>query len=311
MVFFLTCTQSGTLAIPSFFFLRETNAAILLERKAERLRKESGNPSLVSKQGQKQSPSELVRRAIVRPAKMLLFSPIVLLLSLYTGLLFGLVFLLFTTFPGVFEGQYGWSAQISGLAYLGLGIGMVIGLVGFSLFSDKYLQRKQKEGLDKPELRLVSMRLAAPVVPIGCFLYGWTAYYQTQWMVPLIGTFVSSEFSLLSAAQDGFVLAIPKNTLLTSLQFIGFGALFVMMPTQVYLVDAYGPQAAASALAANLVLRSLFGAFLPLAAPQMYANLGLGWGNSLLGFVCLAFAPLPWLFYRYGEYVRTRFVVDL
>ncbi len=82
------------------------------------------------------------------------------------------------------------------------------------------------------------------------------------------------------------------------------------MPAQIYLVDAFGPYAA-SALAANALLRSLFGTFLPLAGPKMYESMGLGWGNSLLGFLALAFAPVPWLFWRYGEVVRKRFPVKL
>ena len=82
------------------------------------------------------------------------------------------------------------------------------------------------------------------------------------------------------------------------------------MPARVYLVDAFGPSAA-SALAANTVLRSLFGTFLPLAGPCMYLSLGLGWGDTLLGLVALIFAPVPWFLYRYGEQMRKRWVVNL
>ena len=81
------------------------------------------------------------------------------------------------------------------------------------------------------------------------------------------------------------------------------------MPAQTYLVDIHGPEAAASALAANLLLRSLCGAFLPMAGPKMYATLGLGWGNSLLGFIGLAFIPIPFLFWKYGEAIRKRWPV--
>ena len=76
------------------------------------------------------------------------------------------------------------------------------------------------------------------------------------------------------------------------------------MPVITYLVDAFTIHAA-SALAANTVLRSIAGALLHLAGPKMYAKLGLGWGNSLLGFVALAMIPLPYLFYKYGERIRT------
>jgi hypothetical protein len=37
----------------------------------------------------------------------------------------------------------------------------------------------------------------------------------------------------------------------------------------------------------------------------MYEALGLGWGNSLLGFISLAMIPIPVLFWKYGEKLRT------
>ncbi|KAJ6072293.1 major facilitator superfamily domain-containing protein [Penicillium canescens] len=52
------------------------------------------------------------------------------------------------------------------------------------------------------------------------------------------------------------------------------------MPSQLYLVDLFGSQAAASALGANILLRSMFGAFLPLAGSHMYLTLNYGWGNT-------------------------------
>lgn len=58
-------------------------------------------------------------------------------------------------------------------------------------------------------------------------------------------------------------------------------------------------------------IRAPFGAFLTFIALPLYAKLGLGWGNGVLGFICLAFTPVPWLFYRYGEYLRTRLAVKL
>lgn len=75
------------------------------------------------------------------------------------------------------------------------------------------------------------------------------------------------------------------------------------MTVSTYLVDAYTVYAA-SAMAANTVLRSLAGAVLPLAGGKMYQTLGLGWGNSLLGFIALALCPLPIIFLVYGERIR-------
>lgn len=75
------------------------------------------------------------------------------------------------------------------------------------------------------------------------------------------------------------------------------------MCVQTYLVDAY-TKYAASAMAANAMLRSIFGALLPLAGLDMYDALGLGWGNSLLAFLALALIPVPIIFRIYGEQIR-------
>jgi hypothetical protein len=75
------------------------------------------------------------------------------------------------------------------------------------------------------------------------------------------------------------------------------------MCIQTYLVDAFTLYAA-SAIAANTIIRSLVGALLPLAGPSLYQKLGLGWGNSLLGFIATAMIPIPYLFYKYGERIR-------
>jgi MFS family permease len=230
----------------------------------------------------RQDTRQMLKGAIVRPLKMLVFSPIVLLISLYGGILFGLIFLLFTTFPSVFGGTYGFDAGMAGLTYIGLGLGMVLGLVLFGILSDKLLGQKKGETTTKPEDRLILMKWIGPITPLGLFMYGWSAHYQTHWMVPILGTFI-----------------------------VGLGSLFIVIPGQIYLVDSFGTEAAASATAANLLVRSPFGAFLVLAAAPLYERLGLGWGNSVLGFICLAFTPVPWLFHRYGEGLRLRFPVKL
>ena len=188
--------------------------------------------------------------------------------------------MLFTTFPTVFEEQYHFSAGVSGLSYLGVGIGMAVSLGVFATVSDK-LQKALGDS-PEPEERLKPMIWVMPAVPVGIFWYGWAAEGQTHWIVPIIGT-----------------------------SFFGFGFLWVIMPTQLYMVDAFGPEAAASALAANVILRLLFAAFIPLAGPSLYADLGLGWGNSVLGFIGVAFLPVPLFFYRYGGWLRKRFPVKL
>ena len=152
---------------------------------------------------------------------------------------------------------------------------MVTGVLLCALTLDRYL-KKQREvhGEMKPEYRLPPMVLGGILIPAGLFLYGWTAQYHVFYIIPMIGTAT-----------------------------LGFGFFVTTIPLSAYLVDAYKVHAA-SAIAATIVMRCIVGAVLPLAGPPLYANLGLAWGNSLLGFMGLLFVPVPMLFMYYGERIR-------
>jgi len=73
-----------------------------------------------------------------------------------------------------------------------------------------------------------------------------------------------------------------------------------------YLPDAY-PEYAASVLAGNDLFRSSFGAGFPLFASAMYSDLGIDWASSTLAFLGVAFIPIPFLLYRYGEVLRKKY----
>lgn len=274
--------KSGATTLFAFAFMRETYAPILLRQKAARLRKETGNTHLRTTATVPSSYS-VIFTAIARPLKLLALTPIVTALSLYVAYAFGLLFLLFTTFPSVFIGQYAFSTSTSGLAYLGLGIGFLIGLAMFTAIN-KWQEKHPRDTQAKknPERHMIPMIILSPLTAVGLFWYGWSSDQRTHWIIPIIGT-----------------------------SLIAIGMLFTLLPTQLYLVDVFGAGAAASALAANLILRVLCGAFITLAGPPLYARLGLGWGNSLLGFLYIAFLPVTLLIYRYGAWLRNRFPAKL
>jgi MFS family permease len=229
-------------------------------------------------------PKQLFVRNLIRPSKMLILSPIVALMSIYIAVLYGFLYILFTTFTLVFEGQYGFSASSSGLSFLGSGVGMLLGLAYVGTLSDRKIRIKvERKETPVPEDRL-PMYLTIPgslAIPAGLFLYGWSTDKVVHWIVPEIGNAV-----------------------------IGFGMITILMCVQTYLVDAFLAHAA-SAVAACTVLRSLLGALLPLCGLQIYEKLGLGWGNSFLAFLALAMAPIPILFETWGEKLRTRKTIEL
>jgi hypothetical protein len=190
--------------------MRETYAPILLERKAAQLRKKTGDMALQAKGRQNVSTLVHLGRGLSRPLKLLALSPVVLLLSIYVAFVFGLMFLCFSTYSAVFIEQYHFSVGVSGLTYLGQGIGMITGLILFGVLSDRILKAraaKQHMGEMTPEERLPLMVYFAPIIPIGFFWYGWTAQEKVQWIAPIVGT-----------------------------SFIGLGNLFVMVSTSRLIV---------------------------------------------------------------------------
>lgn len=122
--------------------------------------------------------------------KLLILSPIVLALSMYMAFVNCLLYLLFTTIPSVFVGTYGFSQGASGLAYLGIDIRMMIGLISVGASSNTILKKltAANKGVIKPEYRLPPMIIAGSILPIGLFVYGCKAEYKVQWMAPIIGT---------------------------------------------------------------------------------------------------------------------------
>jgi len=189
-IFWLQCILSGTTFLLGLILLKETYPVVILKSKAEKLRKETGNQYLVSALHDRSSKVDYFKRAIVRPMKMLILSPIVFLLSVYTAFLFGYLYLFVTTFPRVFIEQYHFSTGSTGLTYLGLGVGCFFGLAIAGKGSDAVYKRLESKngGEGKPEFRLPLLVVSAPLVTISFFWYGWSAEAKAHWIVPILGT---------------------------------------------------------------------------------------------------------------------------
>ncbi|KAM3083071.1 hypothetical protein ACMFMF_002721 [Clarireedia jacksonii] len=276
-MFWAISTVIGVVTIVAFVFLRETCPAVLLERKAERLRRETSNPDYKSMLALDVARFELIIRSIMRPTKMLICCPIVTVMCTYVAILYGTLYLLFATYSFVFKEVYRFSTFTAGLVFLPGGLGTLLGLFYVGSFSDNALKKRAATGkASRPEdrLPLIITLPGALAFPIGLLIYGWTVEKQINWTVPLIGTAIT-----------------------------GFGSILIFVGIQTYLIDAF-EEYAASVIGANAVLRGTAGALLPLCGLNLYDTLGWGWGNSLLAFIALVFAPLPWIFGAYGANIR-------
>lgn len=162
----LVCFGALTTAT-ALVFMRETYAPRILELKAKRKARLTGDPGTVCTSLSNATLSERLRRAATRPLRLLLLSPIVLTLSLLSAITYGLQILLYISLPSVYKSRYGFTTTQSGLAFLGIGTGMVIGLLAFGIISDKVLVilAKQNGGEKKPEYRLPVMLWGSLLLP--------------------------------------------------------------------------------------------------------------------------------------------------
>ncbi|KAH9009940.1 putative caffeine resistance protein 5 [Lactarius deliciosus] len=269
---------SGATLVLLLFFFPETSAANILYRRAKRLRKLTGNPSIKSASeiaAAAMTPRDVAVDILVRPFALNFQEPIVLVLNIYIGLIYALLYIWFESFPIVFIGIYHWREQMLGLSFLGIFAGAFIVIPPF--FAYLYYVQEPKyndNGELKPEERMPIAIVGAFIVPVCLFWFGWTSRASVHWIVPIMG---SSLFSM--------------------------AALLLFNAVLNYLADAY-PTYAASVLAGNDFIRSMFGAGFPLFAGAMYRNLGVGWASTLLALLSCAFIPIPILLYKYGERVR-------
>lgn len=190
-VFWLLAIVGCGSTILALLCLRETYAPVLLDRKVARLRKETGNMNLRSGLDSGFEYPELVKRSLIRPVKMLFCSPAVLLLSIYMAVAYGILYVLFTTFTFVFKQQYHFSPSNVGLAYIPIGIGMILSMSVLGIASDRIIKSAlERKEILTPEHRLPYV-LTIPcglMLPIGLLVYGWTSQFHVHWAVPLFGT---------------------------------------------------------------------------------------------------------------------------
>ena len=280
-VFYSTTIACGLIQLCGLFFLQETYAPVLLHRRKRRMIKETGNTDLHTEYDHpgRTLPQTLLN-AFVRPFMMLATQPIVQVLSLYMMFLYGMIYLIFSTFPTLFAVKYGESPGIIGLNYASLGIGFFLGTQVCAPLQDRvYAALKRRYvpdgGPGRPEFRVPMMVPGALLVPVGIFIYAWTAEVRTHWIGPNIGVAV-----------------------------FGFGSIIGFQCVQGYIVDSY-PLYAASAVGAVTVLRSLAGFGFPLFAPAMYQKLGYGIGGTVLAVVAIVIGwPAPFLLWKFGASLR-------
>jgi len=255
----------------------ETYEPLLLSKRAKQMRLNSGNWIIHAKHDEwTLTWEELMKIHIMRPFKMLV-TPIVFIIALFASYVYGIFYLMITTMPDAFELTRGWTGTIATLPNIALFGGVLCGCSLQILATKRYAKLfAANNNVALPEERFSLMIFTAWMMPAGIFIFGWTSSRTIHWVVPCIGIWS-----------------------------IGTGFITIFQGSLNYLVDS-NPKYSASVIAANTFLRSVFAASFPLFSKQLFVNLGVHWGCSLIGFIALGMLPIPYLFYKYGEKIRSK-----
>jgi DHA1 family multidrug resistance protein-like MFS transporter len=175
----------------------------------------------------------------------------------------------------VYPPLHGFNLGEVGLAFLSIGVACGIAVAIFLVYQIYFLMPKiKRNGFGVPESRLIPALYGVIVLPVGYFLFGWTARQGVHWIISLVGV-----------------------TMLVAANFMIFQSVFI------YLSLSY-PKYAASLFAANDLVRGLFAAACILFSRPLFINLGIGGGVSLLaGLSCLGVVGMFYL-WRYGAWLR-------
>ncbi|KAL2408158.1 MFS-rype transporter paaT [Exophiala dermatitidis] len=276
-LYWIQLILSGLCWLVLTFTIPETYAPSILDKRAKKLRKETGDMRYVTEKDIDARPiGEQLRIFLIRPLQLLFLEPIVFLISLYMSVLYGLLYMFFVAYPIVYVNGKGWSEGSTGLMFIPLAVGVIVSAGLSPLVNKHYLSLCAKAPGGKPpaEARLIPMMFSCWFIPVGLFIFGWTSYPHLSYWGPMMGGFP-----------------------------VGFGFIFLYNSANNYLVDTYQHQAA-SALAAKTFIRSFWGAAVVLFTEQMYDTLGYQWASSLLAFIALACCLIPYVFYFKGAAIR-------
>lgn len=261
-------------------FTPETFAPHLLINKARKLRKKTGDNSYYAQHERSLAEKSLSKTLAISSSRVFLLlalEPMLFLLCFWCAILLGILYLFFELFPIVFE-KHNFNDYQKGLSFLGLGIGVVIGVIIMKFwYARRYKNLTEKLGQKPaPETRLSPAKLGAFLCPISLFIFAFTSYRNVHWIGPIIGS-------------------IPFGT----------GFLLIYCSVFTFITDNW-KQYAASGMGAHSFLRSIFAGAFPLFAIQMANRLSTTGAAGLLAGLNVLVIPLPFIFARYGPQLRAK-----
>jgi len=287
---------------------KETRGSVLLSRKATKLNKYyqqredqgyygfdmliNNTPTpqrirwKVKADEERASLKIMIFTSCYRPFALLLLDPTVFFFSLWISFSWAILYMLFSIIPYAFSTIYGFSLQEQGAVFTSVSVASILATV-LSIVQEKIATRQHDKFNSSPEGRLTFACYESALLPLGLFIFGWTAQPGIHWVVPAI--------------------ALGMATI---------GIFFIYLAVFLYLADTYG-RFASSAIAAQSFCRNLLGGAFPLFTKSLFdvmATPGVGGrggarfggASSFLGAVGCLLTIVPWVLVLYGPRIRAR-----
>ncbi|KAK4225419.1 major facilitator superfamily domain-containing protein [Podospora fimiseda] len=241
---------------------------------------------------------QMLTTSVTRPFLLLFTEPVVFWFSAWVSFAWGILYLTFGSIPLVFQQTYNFTLEQAGYVFCSLIIGSILGTLQ-AIWQERLLHHPKwtspittpppPSPLDplfsllrhrcpptSPESRLYFTCLSSTFLPLGLFIFGFTARPSIHFLWPCLG----------------LVLAT-------------MGILSIYLAVFNYFADVY-TQYASSALAAQSFSRNVLAGCFPLVTTTLFNNLGNAKAGGLLGGIAALLTVVPWVLVLWGEKIRAR-----
>ncbi|KAF5518513.1 Efflux pump FUBT [Colletotrichum aenigma] len=249
---------------------------------------------LVKEDEERASVATMISVSVSRPFLLLFTEPVVFFFSLWCAFAWAVLYCTFGSIPLAFSRTRNWDIEHSGYFFSAMIVGSVVATIVGVLqdellklphwradvapdnLSSFWLFMRRRLPAEAPESRLYFTCITATLLPIGLFLFGFTARHEVHWIAPAIG-----------------------------IAFATWGIYSVYLATFNYFADVYH-KFASSALAAQSCCRNILGGIFPLVTGALFRNLGEARAGALLGGIATGLTLIPWALVFFGEKIRAK-----
>jgi multidrug resistance protein len=140
--FWAVSIAAATVQVSAIFFLGETYGPAVLARRARNISKKNPDKRVRSEMFDPQKKAwKVLYRSLARPFTLLATQPALQVLAIHMALLYGIMWLVLFSFPLLWTEKYGESVSTTGLNYISIGLGLVVGSQGtlFFLFNPSFI----------------------------------------------------------------------------------------------------------------------------------------------------------------------------